>query len=249
MPFRSHCVSMHGMSDPQPPTATATLARDDMRSFDAYLARPYKTSAPGIVVMHDMFGLNAQIRAVADRYAGLGYVAMVPNLFWRSTPPDPIPYDGGQHELAWARLKALDLDAVTTDMRTAIGWLKEQPFSTGKVAAVGFCGGGRFAFLAAARCGVDAAAALYGLGIAEHLGELSQVKCPLQLHYGLKDEHIPRREIDTVSAAMRGRPSVEVFLYPEAGHSFANPVRPTYDATAAKLAAAAIEKMLSGMSG
>jgi len=228
-------------------SATVMLATESVRRFDAYLARPSKTRAPGIVVLHDMFGLNGPIRAVADRYASLGYAVMVPNLFWRSEIPEPLSYDEDQHPVAWARLKALDLGVVTTDMRTAVDWLKQQPFTTGKVAALGFCGGGRFAFLAAARCNVDAAAALYGLGISEHLGELGNVQCPLQLHYGLKDQHIPRQEIDTVSTGVRGRPSIEVFLYPEAGHSFANPVRPTYDAAAAKLAAARIENMLDQM--
>ena len=70
---------------------------------------------------------------------------------------------------------------------------------------------------------------------------------PLQLHYGLKDQHIPRQEIDAVAAGVRGRPNVEVFLYPEAGHSFANPVRPTYDAAAAKLAGERIEAMLQAI--
>ena len=94
------------------------------------------------------------------------------------------------------------------------------------------------------RCGVDAAASLYGLGISQHLGEAANARCPVQLHYGLNDQHIPRQEIDAVSAGVRGRPNVEVFLYPEAGHSFANPVRPTYDAAAATLAAGRIEAML-----
>ena len=93
--------------------------------------------------------------------------SLVPNLFWRSEIPDPLSYDEDQHPIAWARLKALDLGVVTADMRTAVDWLREQPFANGKVAALGFCGGGRFAFLAAARCNVDAAAALYGLGISE----------------------------------------------------------------------------------
>ena len=73
------------------------------------------------------------------------------------------------------------------------------------------------------------AASLYGLGISQHLGEIGNARGPVQLHYGLKDQHIPRQEIDAVAAGVRGRPNVEVFLYPEAGHSFANPVRPTYD--------------------
>ena len=94
---------------------------------------------------------------------------------------------------------------------------------------------------------MDAAAALYGLGISAHLDELRNVKCPLQLHYGLQDQHVPQQEIETVSAGVRGRPSAEVFLYPHAGHSFANPVRPTYDAAAADLAHERIERMLATM--
>jgi carboxymethylenebutenolidase len=223
---------------------TVTLARDGARGFDAYLARPSAARGPAILVLSDMFGLNEPIRAVADHYAGLGHAALVPNLFWRSDIPGAISYDDPQHAAAWARLKALDLDVVSADMRAASDWLRAQPFANGKVAAIGFCGGGRFAFLAAVRCGVDAAASLYGLGISQHLGETANARCPVQLHYGLQDQHIPRQEIDAVEAGMRGRQNIEVFLYPEAGHSFANPVRPTYDAAAAKLAAERIETML-----
>ena len=97
-------------------------------------------------------------------------------------------------------------------MRAATDWLRAQPFANGKVAAIGFCGGGRFAFLAAVRCGVDAAAALYGLGISQHLGETGNAKGPVQLHYGLKDQHIPRQEIDAVAAGCAGTPMSSVPL-------------------------------------
>lgn len=234
-------------SDAMATTTQITLARNGSHAFDAYLARPDMGRAPAVLVLHDMFGLNEPIRAMADRLAASGYAALVPNLFWRSGIPTALSYDEAQHPVAWERLKAIDLDVVTADMAAAVAWLRAQPFATGKVAAVGFCGGGRWAYLAAARCGVDAAAALYGLGISQHLGELANAKCPLQLHYGLNDQHIPRQEIETVSAGVRGRPNVEVFLYPEAGHSFANPVRPTYDAAAARLAQGHIERMLATM--
>jgi carboxymethylenebutenolidase len=227
--------------------STVTLARQEGRSFEAYLAQSGEPRGPAILVLSDMFGLNEPIRAVADHYASRGHTALVPNLFWRSDIPGAISYDDPQHATAWARLKALDLDVVSADMRAAIGWLRAQPFSHGKVAAIGFCGGGRFACLAAVRCGVDAAASLYGLGISQHLGEIGNVRGPLQLHYGLKDQHIPRQEINAVAAAARGRSNVEVFLYAEAGHSFANPVRPTYDAAAAKLAGERIEAMLQSI--
>ena len=228
--------------------STVTIASDGPRRFEAYLAQSPAERAsqkhPAILVLSDMFGLNEPIRAVADHYASRGHAALVPNLFWRSEIPGAISYDDPQHAQAWARLKALDLDVVSADMRAATDWLRAQQFGNGKVAAIGFCGGGRFAFLAAVRCGVDAAASLYGLGISQHVGEIANARCPVQLHYGLQDQHIPREEIDAVAAGVRGRPNVEMLLYPAAGHSFANPVRPTYDAAAAMLAAERIEAML-----
>jgi carboxymethylenebutenolidase len=237
----------HGENASGAAAGELTLAREGTRTFNAYLARPARQPAPGVVVLTDMFGLNEPIRAVADRLAGRGFVALVPNLFWRSDIPGVISYADDQHAVAWARLKALDLSVVSADIRTAVAWLRVQPISTGKVGALGYCGGGRFAYLAAARCGVDAAASLYGLGISEHLAEVRQVRCPLQLHYGGKDQHVPRAEVEAVSAGVRGRPNVEVFVYPEAGHSFANPVRPTYDAAAAQLAAERIDAMFDAM--
>jgi carboxymethylenebutenolidase len=225
------------------------LAREDERVFDAYLAPLAGDRVPGVVVLHDMFGLNESIRAMADRFAALGYATLVPNLFWRSHISTALSYDQAQHPAAWERLKAVELDTITADIATAVGWLRAQSFSTGKIAAIGFCGGGLWSYIAAARCNVDAAAALYGLGISQHLGEIGNVKCPLQFHYGLKDQHIPMQEIDTVSAGVRERPRTEVFLYPEAGHSFANPARPTYDPSAANLAAGRIETMLAEMMG
>jgi carboxymethylenebutenolidase len=231
--------------------STATIANDGPRRFEAYLAQPSAESGsdkrPAILVLSDMFGLNDPIRAVADHYANRGHAALVPNLFWRSEIPGAISYDDPQHAKAWARLKALDLDVVSADMRAATDWLRAQPFGNSKVAAIGFCGGGRFAFLAAVRCGVDAAASLYGLGISQHVGEIANARCPVQLHYGLQDQHIPREEIDAVAAGVRGRRNVEVLLYPDAGHSFANPVRPTYDPAAAKLAGERIAAMLQAI--
>ncbi len=225
-----------------------TLATDAKRDFDGYLARPPSgTAAPGIVVLSEMFGLNGPMRAVADGYASRGFAALVPNLFWRSEVTRGLEYEGPDRELAWARLKALDLDAVSADVQTAVTWLRRQPFCTGKVAGIGFCGGGRIAFLAAARTDIDAAASLYGLGISSHLGEAGTIRCPLQIHYGMQDQHVPREEVEAVTKGVQGRLTIEVFLYPEAGHSFFNPVRPTFDAAAAKLAAERIDRMLAAL--
>lgn len=234
-------------------TATLSLAEEGQREFDAHLARPEQGRRSGIVMVHDMFGLNPSIRYIAGEFARRGHAVIVPNMFWRSAIPHALEYDDSQHPVAWERLKSLDLNVACEDIAAAARWLRAQPFCNGKVAVVGFCGGGRIAFLAAARVDVDAAVALYGLHISQHLDELSKIKCPVQIHYGMRDQHIPRDEIDAVSdgieqhRAEHGGPPVDVLLYPRAGHSFFNHVRPTFNQAAKAQAVERIEALLRGL--
>ena len=112
------------------------------------------------------------------------------------------------------------------------------------IAAIGFCMGGRIAFLAASCAGVDAAIGLYALGIAKHLDEVRKMAVPLQLHYGLADEHIPKSEIDAVAAAAFGNASIEIQLYPGAGHGFFNRTFSPEDVKAVETATAHIDRFL-----
>jgi carboxymethylenebutenolidase len=214
-------------------TQAIELQSDAGRTFDAHLAIPGRPSATGVLILSEMFGLNGPMRDVAARFAEAGYCALVPNLFWRCERSTALAYEGPDREVAWKRLATFDADAAAVDIKRAATWLRSSPHCNGKVAALGFCMGGKLAYLAAARAGVDAAVSLYGLGIAKHVGEASQVRCPVQLHYGLKDEHVPQAEIDAVVSGVRGKPQFAVHLYADAGHSFCNPVRPTYNAKAA----------------
>jgi carboxymethylenebutenolidase len=117
------------------------------------------------------------------------------------------------------------------------------------VGALGFCIGGRVAFLAAVHAKVDAAVALYAFGLANYAGEIAALSCPLQLHYGLKDPHIPVSEIDAVKQAAQENSKVELHLYADCGHGFFSPERPTYDPTAAATAARRIERFLQPLLG
>src|SRR5438105_8707291 len=168
------------------------LATDGAKQFDAYLATPASASGAAILLLSDMFGLNAPIRAIADGWAARGHPAMVPNLFWRSDPPGELEYEGPDRQRAWERLRTLNLERVAADLSLAVHALRARG---GKVAAIGFCGGGLLAFLAAARAGVDAAVAFYALGISKHLADLPKIACPMQFHYGTKDEHVPKAEV------------------------------------------------------
>jgi len=224
--------------------AAVSLARDGSRNFDAYLARPAQNKAPSVMIFTEMFGTGQHHREMADDFARRGFVALIPNLYWRSPFPGELAFQGPDRDAAWARLAAFDVDAGGRDIGTAVNWLRAQPFSNGKVFALGFCAGGRMAFVAAARANVDAAVSFYGMGIAKHEAEFRRVACPVHLHYGLHDPHIPRPEIDAVMAAAECRPNIEVFLYPEAGHSFFNPIRPGYHAASAKVAGERLEALI-----
>ncbi len=183
-----------------------------------------------------MFGINPVFRELADEYAARGHCVLIPNLFWRDEVPGPLSYDGG-HKEAWSRVHAFDFEHAGADVGRAAGWLRNTGGVSGKVVVWGFCFSGPVAILAAARGGFDGAISFYGLGISRWPQALAALPCPAQLHYGLKDEHIPSAEIDAVRAAAKGNTRIEIFLYEGAGHSFFNKIRPTYDAEASRVAA------------
>jgi carboxymethylenebutenolidase len=213
-----------------------TLSADERRTFTGYYAAPAQPRGPAILLLSEMFGVTGPMRAAADGFARAGFAALAPNLFWRAAPAGVLAYEGPERAQAFARLAGFDTDAAVADMRHAAGVLRAQPACRGRLAAVGFCMGGRLAVLAALDVGVDAAVSYYGLGIARDGARLGGLGCPLQLHYGLNDEHVPDAEIAAVTRAAAGNPRIEIFRYPEAGHSFCNPARPTYDPAAAALA-------------
>jgi len=228
-------------------TGTIEIAREAGRVFDGYLAAPDSGQKPAIMILSEMFGVNGPMRGFAEHYAGRGHCVLVPNVFWRSETTGGLGYDERGFELAWARIRNFDIDASAGDMRRAAETLRKQPSCNGKVMALGFCMGGRLAYVAAARSGVDAAIGLYGLNISKHLDEAAGIKCPVHLHYGDKDQHVPLSEIEAVVKGVAARRNIVVYRYPEAGHSFFNKVRPTYDPAAAALAATRIDALLASV--
>jgi carboxymethylenebutenolidase len=223
------------------------LAREGGRAYEAFVAAPEGGPKPAVLILSEMFGLNGPMRDLARHYAARGHCAMVPDLFWRTETPGGLGYDEKGFALAWARIKDFDIDACAHDMRRAAEALRREPSCNGKVAALGFCMGGRLAFVAAARSGVDAAIGLYGLNVSKHLAEVPAITVPTHLHYGDKDQHVPLPEVEAVAQGVAANRNIKVWRYPEAGHSFFNKVRPTYDAAAAALAAERIDAVLAAV--
>ncbi len=233
-------------------TTTIELAREKGRACQAYLASPDGGPKAAVLILSEMFGLNGPMKEFAQHYAARGHCTLVPDLFWRTETPGGLGYDEKGFALAWARIKDFDIDTCARDMRNAAEALRRQPSCNGKVVALGFCMGGRLAFVAAARSGppgrgVDAAIGLYGLDVSKHLGEVGAIHVPTHLHYGDKDQHVPLAEIEAVEKGVAANPKITIWRYPEAGHSFFNKVRPTYDPAAAALAATRIDALLASV--
>ncbi len=202
--------------------------------YEAYLALPPAGKGPGLVLFQEIFGVNRHIRAVADQYALDGFVVLAPDLFWRQAPRVELGYAGADMDKARALMSGLTPAQGLADIGTTVKALRARSEVTGKVGAVGYCMGGRFAYFAAATAGVDAASCFYGGAIHDNLDKAAAIQCPIQFHYGEHDKAIPLAAVEKVKAAMAGK-RAEFHIY-DAEHGFNCWDRASYNARAAAAA-------------
>jgi carboxymethylenebutenolidase len=204
--------------------------------FDAYLATPPAGSGPGLVLFQEIFGVNEHIRAVAEQYALDGFVVLAPDIFWRSQRRVDLGYEGADRQRGIQLAGQLKGPELGLDMVAAVTALRSRAEVSGsKVGAIGYCMGGRLAFLAAATAGVDAAVAYYGGGIHDQLDKAASIQCPVQFHYAERDDHISMAAVDKVRSAMADK-TAEVHVYEGAMHGFNCWARASYHAPSAALA-------------
>lgn len=205
---------------------TEAKMRDGV-SIRVYRAEPQGTPRGGIVIMHEAFGMNSHIRDMCDRYAAEGYLTVSPALYDRVEHGIEVPgYGEADLEMALKLRKGADWDQTVDDMRVAIEIARE----AGPVGVVGYCWGGSLAWLAATRCGVDAAVSYYGGQIIQFIDD--QPGCPFMAHFAEHDVHVPP---ESASVVAKHHPTVPVYMY-DANHGFNCDQRADYDAASAKLA-------------
>ncbi len=201
-----------------------------------YLSLPPKGAGPGILLVQEIFGVNAHIRAVADQYAMDGFVVLAPDVFWRAEPRVDLGYGDADRERGFALMKQLDVGRAVADLAAAVAALRARPECTGRVAALGFCMGGLLAYLCAADAGVDAAVCYYGGGIPDRLAAAPRIRVPVLFHFAGEDAHIPLAGVEKVKAEFSRHPGSAVHVYAGVGHGFNCWERAAYNQQAAALA-------------
>lgn len=205
---------------------------DGAGKFGGYLAGD---GGPGIVVVQEIFGVNAGIRAMCDDWAAKGFTAFAPDLFWRIAPGlDISDKSEAEWKTAFGYMQKFDLDAGMRDIEASIRALRARGHE--KVGVVGYCLGGRVAFLAATRTDSDASVSYYGGGIDGLMGEAHAIARPVMIHLAVEDEYIDKAAQAAVHAALDAHPRVTIHDYPGVEHAFARVDGVHRDEDAANLA-------------
>ena len=205
--------------------------------FEAYIAKPSGTPRAAIVVIQEIFGVNAGMRRRCDLWAEAGYLAIAPDLFWRLEPGVELEPDiPAQYQRALDLMGAIDQDQGIADIEATIRTARAKLGTGSKVGAVGYCLGGRLAFMTAARTDVDASVCYYGVGIDGLLGEKHAIAHPVLLHVPQEDHFVDKAAQQRMHDGLDDHPKVSLFDYPGLAHGFATEFGQRRDDAGAKLA-------------
>jgi carboxymethylenebutenolidase len=207
-------------------------------SFQAYIARPNASPASAVVVLQELFGVNADIREHCDKLAELGYLAVAPDLYWRLEPGVDLNVRSKEDWDHGVRLnQAYDHDTGAVDIKDTVDAVARLTECNGRVALMGYCIGGLMTFLTAARFGGIAAAVAYHGGDTEkHLDEVDGLHAPILMHLAGEDEFMPKAARDAIVAAFAGKSNATIYIYPGQRHAFSRYDGEHYNAEAAALA-------------
>jgi carboxymethylenebutenolidase len=190
----------------------------------AFVATPASGSGPGILLLHEIFGVTEYIRRRARDLAALGYVVLVPHLYWRLAPSLEVAEDTQEGlQEAFGFMQRLDEPQAVEDAADALAYLRSMPSTGGRAGVLGFCLGGRLAYKVAAAAAPDVAVSYYGSGIGQLLDQAGQIGMPILFHFGSSDQFLPVAEAEQITAAFSSHTDAEVRMHDGGGHAFDNP--------------------------
>ncbi len=219
------------------PPFNLTVQSHDGGSFGAYVAKASAANAPTLLVIQEIFGVNASMRAMCDNWASAGFNAVCPDIFWRQKPgvelTDKTP---AEWEQAFGYFNGFDLELGMKDLQSTLNVARSLAGSNGKVGSIGYCLGGKLAYLMAANTDADCNVSYYGVGLAELLGDVPRIKNPLLMHFAELDKYLSGDALAGVRAAIAKNSVIESYVYNGVEHAFARINGEHFDAGAAKLA-------------
>lgn len=244
--FHGRCFSRKGTPQKEPHIMTMmTISARDGGTFNAYVALPQVLPAPVVIVIQEIFGINHVMRAKCDEMATLGYIAVSPDLFWRIEPGIDLT---DKTDAEWAKafdlFKRFNVDLGIKDLQATFDTMKQYPQGTGKVGCIGYCLGGKLAYLMGTRVHPDCAVGYYGVGLDELLNESATIRTPLMLHIAEEDKFVSKDAQAKIIAALKDNPLVTLHSYAGMDHAFSRIEGTHYNEAAAALANGRTAKFL-----
>ncbi|MFY2606964.1 dienelactone hydrolase family protein [Achromobacter ruhlandii] len=217
-------------------TREVTIASHDGQSFNAYLAVPAAGHGPGLVLCQEIFGINDFMRRTAQALAEEGYVVLAPDLFWRQQPGIQLTDGPADMPRAFELYQRFDVELGVKDIASTLAALRALPEQQGGAGVLGYCLGGKLAYLAACRTDADVAIGYYGVGIEDSLQEAANLRGRLVLHIAEQDGFCPPPARQRILEALGGKANVELYVYPGMDHAFARTGGAHYDKPSALMA-------------
>ncbi len=209
----------------------------DRHEFSAYSAIPASGRGNVVIVIQEIFGVNAIMRKICDHYAGLGYVAICPDLFWRQQPnvqlTDQTP---AEWDRAFELYKGFDVEAGVRDLLSTVAHIRAMSEGFGKIGVVGYCLGGKMAYLMAARSDVDVVSSYYGVELEKYMDEVHDIRMPTLLHIAGLDQYVLPPVREKILRSVARNPVITPYVYEGVDHAFARIGGKNFNEAAATLA-------------
>ncbi len=226
-------------------------ATDGSGSFTAYVAEPTGKPAGAVLMIQEIFGVNATMRALSDWVASMGFWAISPDLFWRQEPGVVLDPDAGQEQWqrALALMQGMDQAKAVDDLKATMAAARVLPGCNGRVGTMGFCLGGRLAFMMALESDAQCHISYYGVGLEGLVGNAAKITAPTILHIAEKDKFVPPEAQRAIEEGLADTRLARVEIYPGVDHAFARVGGHSYDARAATIANGRSAELLVKMLG